>query len=90
MKPNAVRFWLVEEVGIDGFLNVCSELPPRVALGEDIMRKALCYEALILFLHNAKNDFHVAILALSVSSGKHRFLPLPKLNTAKSSAGSLR
>ena len=77
MKPNAVRLWLVEEVGVDGFLNISSKLLPCIALREDVMRKALCYKALVLFLHNAKNDFHTPILALSLSGGKHAFLALP-------------
>jgi hypothetical protein len=45
-----------EECG-DGFANILTKLFPRVALGEDVFRKALGAVTPIRFLNNFENQF---------------------------------
>jgi hypothetical protein len=58
MKPNAIRFGLVKEVRIGGFLNVSSQPFPCIALRKNVMGKAFRYETLIIFLGDTKDNFH--------------------------------
>lgn len=59
VKPNSVRFGLIEMESLHGLLYVGSQFLPRVALRENALRQAFRAEAPIFFLHNFKDDFRI-------------------------------
>jgi hypothetical protein len=72
MQPNRRRFRSIKEITGDCLLCIPSQFLPRVPLCENVVRKALGYEAAVGFLRDAENDFHAHTMPRPAAADKLR------------------